>query len=162
MKLIAREIIAKLDLQPLPGEGGWFRRTWQSDYQLEIAGETRLAATCIYFLITPDNPSRWHRVPGPELFHFYAGSPVILMQLSKTGDLKEIILGSDVLADQQPQCLVPAGSWQTLRVSSGGDGYALLAASMTPGYDDRDFELAKLDELQQQFPQHRVLIERYA
>lgn len=154
-------IIERLDLQPLPGEGGWFRRSWESDHSLRVGGEERLAATCIWFLITPDNPSRLHRVRGPEMFHFYAGSGVDMVQIDAAGAVSEFRLGADVLAGEHPQCVVPGGVWQALRVAEGGE-YALMAASMTPGYDERDFELADRADLLRQFPQHRRLIEACA
>src|SRR5688572_12232714 len=115
---MAQEIIRKLSLQPHPKEGGFFRETYRSWVRLpkevlpEFYGADRCAGTAIYYLLTPGTFSALHRLQSDEIFHFYAGSPVKMLHLLDHGLGKEIILGSDVLADQQPQVIVPRGVWQ--------------------------------------------------
>ncbi len=103
----ARQLIAALDLAPLPHEGGYFRQTWRS-----------ATGSAIYFLITPADFSALHRIAQDEIWHYYAGDPIEHLQLDeRTGNVRIARLGSDVLAGDVPQLLVPASVWQVLRCS---------------------------------------------
>ena len=55
----ARKIIAQLGLEPLPLEGGWFRRTRVSAVTLDNG---RCAESAIYFLVTAVDFSALHRL----------------------------------------------------------------------------------------------------
>ena len=69
--MTADDIIARLDLQPHP-EGGWYRQTWVAE------DGPRPSGTCIYFLLKEGERSHWHRVDAAEIWHFYAGAPLLL------------------------------------------------------------------------------------
>ena len=69
--MTADDLIARLALEPHP-EGGWYRQTWVAD------GDGRPAGTCIYFLLKQGERSHWHRVDASEIWHFYAGTPLVL------------------------------------------------------------------------------------
>ena len=94
----------------------------------------RSVGTAIYYLLKPGDVSELHVLPGDEVFHFYLGSPVQMLQLWPDGTAKTVILGTDLNAGQVPQCVVPAGVWQGTRLI-GRDGFALLGATMAPGFD---------------------------
>jgi uncharacterized protein len=85
--LTADELIRILQLKPLPLEGGWYRETHRSSLQLpaQVLGphyrDARSATTAIYYLLTPDTFSALHRLPADEVFHFYLGDPVEMLQL---------------------------------------------------------------------------------
>ena len=146
----AEKIIAQLGLESLPHEGGFFRQTWIAPRQ---AGETRAAASAIHYLITRDSFSALHRLAMHETWHFYAGDPVRLVQLHPTGEITRVTLGGDVLTGQQPQCTVPAGTWQGARLVDGAErGWALLGCTVTPAWDEGDFELGEREELWREFP----------
>ena len=55
-----------------------------------------------------------------EVFHFYLGDSVKMVQIDPTGKLHELFLGSDARKNQTPQAVVPAGSWQGSRLLPGG------------------------------------------
>ena len=80
------EIKQLLQLEPLRMEGGFFRETYRSrwmvspDYLPEGMQGMHSIGTAIYFMITPESYSRLHRVPGSEIFHFYLGDPVTMLQ----------------------------------------------------------------------------------
>jgi predicted cupin superfamily sugar epimerase len=163
--LTAQELIALLKLQPHPKEGGFFCETYRaadrfSAAQLpaRYAGE-RAAGTAIYYLLTPNTVSALHRLASDEIFHFYLGSPVRMLQLDPSGGSKEIVLGSDLLAGQQVQVLAPRGVWQGSLLEPGGD-FALLGCTVAPGFDYADYEHGNRAELLRQFPQHAALIQR--
>lgn len=149
----AAEIIDLLKLEPLPNEGGFFRRTFTS---AAVVASERAAGTAIYFLITPDGFSALHRLETDEIWHFYAGDPVehVMFGDPVVPDCK-IILGPDLAAGQRPQLIVSPRCWQGARLAPGPqvNGWALLGCTMSPGWDEREFRLGDRAELLARFPE---------
>ena len=136
----ATELIERLQLQPHP-EGGFFREIFRSAKSVTSADGrgARAAITTIYFLLTRDTFSRWHRVRSDEVWHLYEGGPLELLDLdSDTGTLTRNSLGRVGDGERRPVFTIPAGHWQCARAS--GD-YALVGCSVAPGFDYADFEL---------------------
>lgn len=160
----ADDIIRLLDLKPLPLEGGYFRETYRSADTLPASlwpGRYRAdknAGTAIYYLLTPDTFSALHRLPTDEVYHFYLGDPVELVQLGPAGGQVRK-LGNDLSAGLQPQLVVPRGAWQGSRLMPGGQ-FALLGTTMAPGFDFSDYEHGERQLLCQRFPDFREWIER--
>lgn len=136
--MTADEIIAQLNLTPHP-EGGHYRQTWCADAP---DGE-RAAGTCIYFLLKAGETSHWHRVDAAEIWHYYAGAPLIL-SLSDTdvGPKQDHTLGPDLQAGQHPQLIVPVRHWQSAR-SAGA--WTLVGCTVSPAFQFDGFELAAPD-----------------
>lgn len=159
----AEQLIAYLKLQPHPKEGGFFRETYRADEQLGRAvlhpryGGDRFVSTAIYYLLTANTMSALHRLASDEMFHFYLGDPVQMLQLFPDGTGKTIILGSDLLAGQQPQVLAPRGVWQGSALVPGGS-FALLGCTVAPGFDYADYEHGERAELVRTHPQFEGLI----
>jgi predicted cupin superfamily sugar epimerase len=156
--LTARQIIDLLGLAPLPREGGWYRETYRDDLVLPAAslgsryGADRSACTAIWYLLTADCFSALHRLKSDEVFHFYLGDPVEMLQLDpQTRSGQVLTLGTDLLAGQWPQVLVPRGVWQGSRLRPGG-AWALLGATVAPGFDFADYESADAAGLSAAFP----------
>lgn len=161
------EIIKKLNLVPLPEEGGYYRETYRSDYGqnpgsvLGIETEdVRTISTAIYYLVSANSFSAIHRIISDEVFHFYAGDPVEMIQIDENGNLETFILGSDVMAGHQPQVVVPRGVWQALRLVEGGS-WGLMGTTVAPGFEFADFEVGTREQMLNAFPQHRETIIRY-
>ena len=152
----AAQIIARYDLQPLPGEGGYFRRFYTHPRQLP--GSASRLASAIFFLITKDSFSAMHRLPSDELFHFYDGHPTQMLQLDLAGSGRIVRLGPD----QERAVLVPGGMWQGMRLedSAPDDAYALFGVSVHPEFRDEEFELGERAALCESHPQWRNEIER--
>ena len=117
-----------------------------------VAGRT--TGTAIYFLITRDSFSALHRLASDEIWHFYLGDPVRLVQLIPAGGPPKLVtLGSDLGAGQIPQQVVPGGTWQGAQlVEASPRGWSLLGCTMTLGWDDRDFTLGERASLLADFP----------
>ena len=131
----ADQLIERLALQPHP-EGGHYRQTWIAD----SADGTRPAGTCIYFLLKAGESSHWHRVDAAEIWHYYAGAPLILsLSESDEGPAKDHILGPDVLNGEQPQLIVPPHHWQAAKTT--GD-YTLVGCTVSPAFQFEGFTLA--------------------
>ena len=156
--MTAEQIIEFLGLAPLPGEGGYYRETYRSTTQINAAclpagySASRAISTAIYYLLTPDTFSAMHRLPGDEVFHFYRGDPVEMLQLKEDGSGEVVVLGRAMVQAVRPQIVVPGGTWQGSRLVAGGR-YALLGTTMAPGFDFQDFVEGRRDELCQQYPQ---------
>jgi uncharacterized protein len=130
----AADIIARLGLKPHP-EGGHYRETFR-DAGVDANGRSR--STAIYFLLARHERSHWHRIDAVEVWHYYAGSALVL-QIADGDVRRSIRLGADLAAGEVPQAIVPAQAWQA--AESGGD-WTLVGCTVAPGFDFATFELA--------------------
>ncbi|MBL4616607.1 MAG: cupin domain-containing protein [Robiginitomaculum sp.] len=150
------DLITLLDSAPLPGEGGYFRRT----YEGAIGTNERAVFSVIYYLLTAEQPrSALHYLPIAETYHFYLGDPVQMLVLQPDWSGKELLLGSDVFSGQEVQTMVPAQCWHGSYLCAGGK-FALMGTTMTPGYMDKDYKGADRDLLQRQYPEFSKQIEK--
>jgi uncharacterized protein len=155
--------INHLALSPHP-EGGYYRATYKSD--LTIARSAlpssyqgdRSASTAIYFLLDEGNFSAFHRIASDEVWHFYAGSSLVVYVIDPEGNYSELHLGSGSDEGEVFQAVVKAGCWFASRVKDSAK-FALVGCTVAPGFDFADFELATRSELMAAYPQHQKLIE---
>lgn len=134
--MTADDIIKMLGLQPHP-EGGHYRQTWVAD----SCENNRSAGTCIYSLLKAEETSHWHRVDAAEIWHFYAGDPLILsLSKTETGPAVEHILGPDLAAGARPQLIVPPHHWQAARPT--GD-WTFVGCTVSPAFQFEGFTLAE-------------------
>ena len=148
----ASEIKALLNLQPHPVEGGSFRRTYTSAGTVTLPRGVRHQGTAIYYLLEEGTFSEMHVLTSDEVFHFYLGDPVEMLQLHPDGSSAVITLGPDLAAGQHVQLVVPAGVWQGTRLVGSGK-VALLGCTVTPGFDFTDYRSASYAELVEKWPQ---------
>jgi predicted cupin superfamily sugar epimerase len=130
----AAEIIARLGLKPHP-EGGYYRETFR-DVRLDANGRPR--STAIYFLLARGERSHWHRIDAVEVWHYYAGS-ALMLEIADDDGPWSFRLGPDLAAGEQPQAIVPSDTWQS--AESTGD-WTLVGCTVAPGFDFATFELA--------------------
>jgi predicted cupin superfamily sugar epimerase len=134
--MTAEEIIAALNLQPHP-EGGHYRETFRDDN-----GELRAASTAIYYLLRKGERSHWHRIDAVEVWHYYAGGP-LLLKISPDGvEVNERLLGPNITAGQTPQIVIPRHAWQY--AMPHGD-WTLVGCTVAPGFEFSAFEMAPED-----------------
>ncbi len=160
----ARHWIDKLKLAPHP-EGGYYRQTYRSD--ITIAREAlpagfagrRAASTAIYFLIEGENFSAFHRLRSDELWHFYAGSTLLVHVINPSGAYSKILLGNDSNGGEVFQAVVPAGNWFASHVADW-KSWALVGCTVSHGFDFADIELAQREKLAKSYPQHQQIIRR--
>lgn len=130
----AEAAIRRLGLAPHP-EGGWFRETFRDT---SVAG-ARGASTAIYYLLQAGEVSHWHRVDAVEIWHWYAGAPLLLRLSSDGRARRELVLGPDFAGAAEPQRVVPAKVWQSAR-SLGG--WTLTGCTVAPAFEFAGFEMA--------------------
>jgi len=161
----AEELIKLLKLRPHPKEGGFFCETYRADETLSADalpsryGAARYVGTAIYYLLTPTAFSALHRLASDEIFHLYLGGPVRMLQLFPDGQGKTVLFGSDLVAGQSPQVIVPRGVWQGSMLEPGAS-FALLGCTVAPGFDYADYEDGKRDELIARYPDFANWIRR--
>ena len=136
--LAAEEVARMLDLKPHP-EGGHYRETWR-DSRLVEGG--RAASSLIYFLLAAGEVSDWHRVDAAEVWHFYAGAPLVITVSPNGHDAAAHHLGPDLEARQKPQFVVPQGWWQT---ATSLGRWTLVGCTVAPAFEFAGFELAPED-----------------
>lgn len=159
------QLIEIFNLEPLPVEGGLFFQTYKSAEAISQAGlpgrytGAKPFSTAIVYLLTdePESFSALHKLPTDEVYHFYLGDPVELLQLHPDGRSERIILGHDLLAGQKIQHVVPQGAWQGSHLLPGGR-YALLGTTMAPGYTDADYTGGDRQALIAAYPDQAALI----
>ena len=161
--LTAEEVRKLLKLEPLAHEGGIYAETYRSTHTLPkevlskcTAGDRSLS-TAIYYMLTPDTFSAMHRLKGDEVYHFYLGDPVEMLQLKPDGTAEAILLGQNIGGGMRLQQVVRGGTWQGSRLAPGGK-FALLGTTMSPGFDPADFELGNRDQLSTAYPMYSPLI----
>jgi predicted cupin superfamily sugar epimerase len=165
--LTAAALKKLLRLEPHPREGGWFRQTWRA--QETIAGDRmppryvlgrdagRAAGTAIYYLLEPDTFSEMHRLSSDEVFHFYLGDPVEMLQLFPDSTGRRLVLGSDIAGGELVQTVIQHGVWQGSRLVDGGQ-LALLGCTVSPGFEYADYESAGRAQLTREFPDWAEMI----
>lgn len=158
------ELIKSLQLQAHP-EGGFYKETYRSEMMIFEGennsgfNEARNVSTAIYFLIERDNFSALHRIKSDEIWHFYTGDPLEVIEITPQGQLIHTMVGSEIDKGQVFQYVVKAGHWFGSRVLSGGD-FSFVGCTVAPGFDFRDFEMGERDQLIHQFPEHSEIIQQ--
>lgn len=144
-ELTPERIVELLDLEPLPDEGGRWAQVWLDE-----------AGSAIVYLVTADDFSALHRLPGPEIYHHYAGAPVVLTLLGPGGEVRRPVLGPDLEAGERPAVVVPGGWWQG---SATRGAWSLVGTTMAPPFRFEDFELGDRASLLAAYPGARDEIE---
>lgn len=143
-------------------EGGYYRRTYQSDHRdmVNTSGGERFLLTSIYYLLTNTSPiGHWHKNQSDILHFFHLGAPITYYLIHPDGSLETVVMGSDPTKGQQLQLLVKGGTWKASYLPQGEFG--LISEAVSPGFDFADMQLGSRQVLLEQFPQHKELIQQF-
>jgi len=162
--MTAHDVKQLLGLGPHPREGGFYVRTYEAAERI-YAGAfadgrydgARLTGTAIYYLLEPGTFSEMHRLKSDEVFHFYMGDAVEMLQLRTGGHGERVVIGTDLAAGERPQVVVERGVWQGSRLAGGGS-WALLGCSVSPGFEFEDYEEGSRAELVAEWPEWKEMI----
>ena len=146
-------------------EGGYYSETFRAEEKIQTQREglsgMRSLATCIYYMLTQDNPIGYFHQNTSPIFHFFhSGSPLTYRLIHQDGSVEEYILGPDLDKGHQLQLFVPGGCWKSTELQAGGD-YGLLSEIVTPGFEFIDAEIANQTQLLKEFPQHESWIRQF-
>jgi len=161
--------IEKLQLVPHP-EGGYYREVYRSKEKIsgtclpERFSGRRNFSTAIYFLLRRNDFSAIHRINQDELWHFYAGLPVVIHVFLPEQKYRKIILGNNK-DNTEFIAVVPAGAWFGAHpyiedCSGDSPDFSLVGCTVAPGFDFKDFELAQKDKLLSLFPESGHIIKK--
>ena len=158
--LTSKEVIEILNLKPHPAEGGFFSETYRCDESLSRSAlperylSERSFGTAIYYMLTPETFSMMHRLASDEIFHFYLGDPLEMLQLFPDGSGRLLTIGPDIAGGMHLQVTVPRGVWQGMRLVSGGK-FGLVGTTVAPGFEFADYEEGARGELCLKFPEFK-------
>jgi predicted cupin superfamily sugar epimerase len=162
--MTAEDVKKLLGLMPHPREGGWYVRTYESEEMVPTANFAdgrysgpRRTGTAIYYLLEPDTFSEIHLLQSDEIFHFYAGDAVEMLQLFADGSSKRIVIGNDLAEGELPQVAVPRGVWQGSKLVEGGS-WALLGCTVSPGFEFEDYTQGQRETLVEGWPEAAEMI----
>lgn len=143
------DLIAHYGLEPIPREGGLFRRTWAGPERAD--GRPEGSAIVALLTSAPGDFSALHRLPSDEIWHFYLGDPLEMLLLAPDGTSRVVVLGPGVLRGQEIQVTVPAGTWMGARVVEGG-AWTFFGCTMAPGFTYEGYEHGDGVELAARYP----------
>lgn len=157
--------INKLGLEKHP-EGGYFKEVYRSEELIpsvslhkRYTGE-RNHSTSIYFLVTSNEFSAFHKLKSDETWHFYHGASLTIHMIDGNGKYSTVKLGSDPESGEMFQFTILHGTWFAASVKEPGS-YTLVGCAVAPGFHYEDFELGKRDELLKLFPKLEEVIRRF-
>lgn len=162
--ITAQELIERYGLQSHP-EGGHYLQTYCSTELILLDAlparfnGNRYFSTAIYFLLAGKQFSAFHRIKSDELWHFYHGVGLHIYLLHPDGRGELLKLGDDLANGYSFQQVVPAGCWFASKPIDE-NGFSFVGCTVAPGFDFADFEMAKKDELIEQYPQHEGWINK--
>lgn len=164
--MTAEQVIEALGLEPLTVEGGYFKSIYVSresylhkNLPKRFDGD-RHYQSAIYFLITENSFSPFHKINNNEVWTFCAGDPAVQTTIDKEGHLKQITFGHDILQGQAIFNAIPAESWQSTRMHPGGK-WALFALSTAPAFEYSDYTGAADAEILKKYPQHETALSHF-
>ncbi|GGD01357.1 cupin domain-containing protein [Enterococcus wangshanyuanii] len=153
--------IEQLQLEP-HSEGGYFKQVLRSDQSLQTSERVaRPYYTSIYFLLTNENPSHFHRLKSDEIWYYHAGSSLSIHLLHPDGHYEVIHLGDNLEKGEVLQAVVPKNVIFGSTVDTD-QAFALVSCMVSPGFDYQDFELFTKKQLLSSYPEHKKIIDRLA
>lgn len=155
-----RRLVEAYSLSPHP-EGGYYAESYRAKETVATPAGPRSASTAIYFLLPAGTKSRLHRIKSDEVWHFYLGGPLRIIQISPEGRVAEVVLGRDAAVGQRLQHVVPAGTWFGA-LPEPESAFSFVGCTVAPGFDFADFELGETAALLAAFPAARGAVERLA
>lgn len=150
----AKDLIQLLDLKEHP-EGGFYREMFRSK---KTVNGSNSALTSIYFLITANTVSHFHRIQSDEAWYFHEGDPLEIHSIHENGEHTIQQLGG-ISSHCSPFHIVEGNTIFGSKLANNSvDSYALVSCAVAPGFEFETFELFKREELLQHYPNHSGII----
>ena len=145
-----------LDLTP-NATCGYVRVTFVSKRKIAPGGlqapfaDGRPEGSALYFMLTPGEPVKLHRIRNDQLYHYYLGDPIEVLMMLEDGSTELHIVGPDLRKRHKLQLFIPGGTFHTARVT-GERRWFLGASTEWPGVEPADVELGNADVLAARYP----------
>lgn len=136
------ELVKAHNLLPHP-EGGFYKETYRSEF-----------STGIFYLLERSQKSSLHRIKSDEMWHFYDGDAICVVEITAEGNVKETRLDK-----KNPQYVVPANVWFGAYLPADSE-FAFTGCTVAPAFHFKDFELADKAKLVKEFPLAKEIIEK--
>lgn len=101
---------------------GYVRLTFVSDKKIAPGGlaapfaDGRPLGSALYFMLTPDEPVKLHRIRNDQFYHYYLGDPIEVLMMLTDGSTQQHIVGPDLRAGHKVQLFIPGSTFHTARV----------------------------------------------
>ena len=136
------DLITKYELKPHP-EGGYFRETYRSEF-----------STGIFYLLEKGDKSCLHKITSDEMWHFYGGDSIVIVEITVEGELKETLMNKD-----QVQYVVLANTWFGAYLPAGSN-FALMGCTVSPAFHFKNFTIGNKEELLLLYPKASSMIDK--
>ena len=150
------EVKRLLNLEP-NATCGYVRVTFMSKERIAPGGlpapfqAGRPMGSALYFMLTPDEPVKLHRIRNDQFYHYYLGDPIEVLMLLTDGSVQQHIVGPDLRAGHKVQLFIPGNTFHTARVA-GTRQWFLGGSTEWPGVEPPDVEDGDRDALIAAFP----------
>jgi hypothetical protein len=155
--MTADEVRAILKLEP-NATCGLVRLTYESKLSIPAGdlpapfAQGRPLGSALYFMLTPQEPVKLHRIDNNQLYHHYLGDPIEVLMLHADGTHTLAVLGSDLRAGQVVQLRIPGNTFHTARIA-GSRNWFLGASTEWPGVvPTEDVEIGDVEALAAKYP----------
>jgi len=163
----AQDYIKYFNMQELDKEGGYFVELFGSQDVLKkdvlparFSGDRQMYGF-IYYMITQDTFSNWHKLKCDEFWQWAAGDVAEQLQIYPDGTLKRIIIGPGFMNGEKFVSLIPNGVWQSTRIYKPGK-FVFFGITTSPRFDYSDWDNATQQQMISNFPQHKQAILDFA
>lgn len=142
----------------IPHEGPWFAPSHRSSEMIDGVIATRYAGdrnlySSILAVFTREDFSAMHKLATDEMWHFYGGwmTEILLLYPDGSGEIKKF--GNRIAEDENPQLLVPAGTWMgAIPPGPDDEAYTFAGNTLSPGFEYEDYIAGERDDLVAAYP----------
>jgi predicted cupin superfamily sugar epimerase len=132
-------VIDSLELEPHP-EGGYYREMHRASALVrEANGNSKNAYSSIYYLLSGNDFSAWHRIQSDETWFFHLGCDIAIHYFDPQNALATVQIGQESM---QFQVTIPAGTWFAAKPVRA-DAFCLVSCVVGPAFTFTEFEMGK-------------------
>ena len=174
-----QDIIKKFNLISYPGgTSGYYAITYKSIVPVDKASllsngfkaEKYTLSSASYYLLPETHLLKFHATKATKQYHHYLGAPMMVIMIHPNGKLEKIILGKNILHNQQSQLTIPGNTYvaavlyksnKKTQKLTNSNKYAFIGCTTAPSWEIEDCIRASRQDLIKQFPRHKKIIKQF-